>query len=72
MSDTEKMVRSTAHNVLRMEQNPLEVMFKPCLLYTSIFIRVLLSSDACVEGQLFAVPTTNWQGWGVTRCRVGH
>ncbi len=29
MSDTEKMVRSTAHNVLRMEQNPLEVMFKP-------------------------------------------
>ena len=29
MSDTEKMIRSTAHNVLRMEQNPLEVMFKP-------------------------------------------
>ena len=29
MSDTEKMTRSTAHNVLRMEQNPLEVMFKP-------------------------------------------
>lgn len=29
MSDTEKMIRSTAHNVLRMEKNPLEVMFKP-------------------------------------------
>ena len=29
MSDTEKMTRSTAHNVLRMEKNPLEVMFKP-------------------------------------------
>ena len=29
MSDTDKMIRSTAHNVLRMEKNPLEVMFKP-------------------------------------------
>jgi acetyltransferase len=29
MSDTEKMTRSTAHNVLRMERNPLEVLFKP-------------------------------------------
>ena len=29
MSDTDKILRSTAHNVLRMEQNPLEVMFKP-------------------------------------------
>ena len=29
MSDTEKMIRSTAHNVLRMEKNPLEVMIKP-------------------------------------------
>ncbi len=29
MTDTDKMIRSTAHNVLRMAQNPLEVMFKP-------------------------------------------
>ena len=29
MTDTNPMTRSTAHNVLRMEKNPLEVMFKP-------------------------------------------
>ncbi|MBP6786161.1 MAG: bifunctional acetate--CoA ligase family protein/GNAT family N-acetyltransferase [Candidatus Promineofilum sp.] len=29
MTDTNIMTRSTAHNVLRMEKNPLEVMFKP-------------------------------------------
>jgi acetyltransferase len=29
MTDSDKMIRSTAHNVLRMEKNPLEVMFKP-------------------------------------------
>ncbi len=29
MADNKKITRSTAHNVLRMEQNPLEVMFKP-------------------------------------------
>ncbi|HMT22342.1 MAG TPA: hypothetical protein PKE20_14055, partial [Promineifilum sp.] len=29
MTNSENMTRSTAHNVLRMEKNPLEVMFKP-------------------------------------------
>ena len=29
MTDSKNMTRSTAHNVLRMEKNPLEVMFKP-------------------------------------------